>query len=1048
MKPNTRVLTGAGLTIAAIVGQAIGQPTVDGRRDPGEYGAPLAVQKSSVIDFEAAPRVRICAQSDQSNIGGKGEFATAGTQSAPDDSDPALVTRGVEIAIRLADLPGGGSGFPGNMIKIAGFISGGDYLSNQVIGGLDGDPGNLTSNVRNLNFETGHSGKQYIAVSTVTRSSTAPTIDGMKSGSEPYGPRAPQTNVGTEFGNNSVNPPAKNAANGSEIDGVYAYIWDNGTAANPNDDVLVFFMAGNLEPNFNRLNLFIDCAAGGQNTLRRDNSSQGFNALIRWGENSDGTNTQAPADIGPGLTFDADCSPDIWLSINHGNGGPASTNAAREGYCDSALLATGGGGAGTFFGPATIALAAGAPASGMVVGGVSADAVRFEIDNTNSAGAAAVAPNDGGVGGRVNLPGGGSQPDTTSPATVTTGVELKVDLLGAGWDGVSPVKVAGIIVGFNWDYMSNQAIGGLTMSGSDPGNLGFPAKDVDFNLWDGNQYVTVAVPGVIPAAPAGNAIDGKVNSSAGEQSAYGAALWTNTTNASAFGNSVGPANIDRSTGSELNAVYGYIALDPSNSNKPTLYVTATGNLHDFNKLILFFDTDPAEGQNDIRGDNAAVGNINGGLGGPDGFTFDTGFTADYAIAYEIGYNNDLMQAEHYVNALQLLTTGGGFGGLVGGGAKVGTGTPVCGEIIARVGFGNNDLTPLNENTFDRTVIANGSELDAVYMTVDVGGGTVYFFLAGNLEPNLTSVELFFDTVGASGQNTLIYSDKDSQDPLYNGNPNVDFGALNRMGGPVFDDMMVQLNPGMTFDAGFEPDYYFSFRMGDFVQLGVIPGDGAANIYGNWARLRTVSDPIGPMPTDASRYLGVAINDSLGSSPSFEAGDTFEPINAAAINNKNTGGVGGGNTHLCTDGTATDPATVNRGIELALDLADLNWDGVSPVKFQIFINGFGHGNVSNQILQFGCTNDLGEPRNVNFGAIPGVQYITWPTPTAAPGACTLVGDANGDGDVNFDDINSSIANWLANYAPGTGPGDANGDGIVNFDDVNTIIANWLASAGCN
>ncbi len=86
--------------------------------------------------------------------------------------------------------------------------------------------------------------------------------------------------------------------------------------------------------------------------------------------------------------------------------------------------------------------------------------------------------------------------------------------------------------------------------------------------------------------------------------------------------------------------------------------------------------------------------------------------------------------------------------------------------------------------------------------------------------------------------------------------------------------------------------------------------------------------------------------------------------------------------------------------------------------------------------------------MNFGAIPGVQYITWPTPTAAPAGCTLVGDANGDGDVNFNDINSSIANWLANYAPNTGPGDANGDGVVNFDDINTIIANWLASAGCN
>src|SRR5690606_4506882 len=176
---------------------------------------------------------------------------------------------------------------------------------------------------------------------------------------------------------------------------------------------------------------------------------------------------------------------------------------------------------------------AGTPATGMVAGGSSADAIQFEIDNSNSSGADAVAPNNGGVGGRANLPGGGSQADVTDPGTVTTGVEVKVDLFGAGWDGVSPVKVAGIIVGFNWDYMSNQAIGGLTMAGNtDPGNLGFPAKDVDFNLWDGDQFVTVTPSMSIPPAPVGAAIDGRLNSSAQEQGAYGAPLWVNTTNAS------------------------------------------------------------------------------------------------------------------------------------------------------------------------------------------------------------------------------------------------------------------------------------------------------------------------------------------------------------------------------------------------------------------------------------------------------------------------------------------------------------------------------------
>lgn len=55
-----------------------------------------------------------------------------------------------------------------------------------------------------------------------------------------------------------------------------------------------------------------------------------------------------------------------------------------------------------------------------------------------------------------------------------------------------------------------------------------------------------------------------------------------------------------------------------------------------------------------------------------------------------------------------------------------------------------------------------------------------------------------------------------------------------------------------------------------------------------------------------------------------------------------------------------------------------------------------------------------------------------------------GDANGDGTVNFEDINAVIANWLATYTPGTGPGDASNDSVVNFDDVNAVIANWLSS----
>ncbi|MEQ8844162.1 MAG: PQQ-binding-like beta-propeller repeat protein [Phycisphaerales bacterium] len=54
------------------------------------------------------------------------------------------------------------------------------------------------------------------------------------------------------------------------------------------------------------------------------------------------------------------------------------------------------------------------------------------------------------------------------------------------------------------------------------------------------------------------------------------------------------------------------------------------------------------------------------------------------------------------------------------------------------------------------------------------------------------------------------------------------------------------------------------------------------------------------------------------------------------------------------------------------------------------------------------------------------------------ALPVIGDSDGDGVVNFDDLNEVLTGW------GTaGPGDVNGDGTVNFDDLNLILTNWRA-----
>lgn len=52
--------------------------------------------------------------------------------------------------------------------------------------------------------------------------------------------------------------------------------------------------------------------------------------------------------------------------------------------------------------------------------------------------------------------------------------------------------------------------------------------------------------------------------------------------------------------------------------------------------------------------------------------------------------------------------------------------------------------------------------------------------------------------------------------------------------------------------------------------------------------------------------------------------------------------------------------------------------------------------------------------------------------------------SGDSIVDFSDILATLANFGANYAPGTGPGDANSDGVVDFNDVLAALANFGAS----
>jgi hypothetical protein len=62
-----------------------------------------------------------------------------------------------------------------------------------------------------------------------------------------------------------------------------------------------------------------------------------------------------------------------------------------------------------------------------------------------------------------------------------------------------------------------------------------------------------------------------------------------------------------------------------------------------------------------------------------------------------------------------------------------------------------------------------------------------------------------------------------------------------------------------------------------------------------------------------------------------------------------------------------------------------------------------------------------------------------TPTPCPG------DANGGGQVNFDDMTTVLANFGSTTAS-YGLGDADGSGQVNFDDMTTVLANFGTVCG--
>ena len=274
---NTSKLMSAA-ALFGIAGLAVAAPTVNGvNAEADGYGQPLYVNTANPTSF-----------------GDNQLVASVG--------DPELVTKGIEIRIPLADI-----GYTSGAIRFSLMVNGGNhgFLSNQVLASLPGNTANL-GNPAVVDFTT-IAGNQFISI-TPANATTAPVIDGTREAA--YGVNLAPGNARiqgnyTGFGDATHgNRSGRNGGpgnDGSEIDGFYV---------RRDATFLYVFIAGNLEDNGNKLELFIDSKAGGQNQLA--------------GLPGDFANMN-------GMKFDAGFDADYLYSFFcYGTTGPAVTNVGID----------------------------------------------------------------------------------------------------------------------------------------------------------------------------------------------------------------------------------------------------------------------------------------------------------------------------------------------------------------------------------------------------------------------------------------------------------------------------------------------------------------------------------------------------------------------------------------------------------------------------------------------------------------------------------------------------------------------------------------------
>ena len=241
------------------------------------------------------------------------------------------------------------------------------------------------------------------------------TVDGFRETSLYSTPLAVQT-VNTEFGDNF-----------SEWNAAYAYV---------NGGKLYLIFTGNLQNNFNKLEIFIDSKAGGSSTF----TSAG----------NDG------AGVMDGMKFDSTFAPDYHLIARRGAGildlDFANLATLTFTYHQNVFNGSDSG-------------------SGFTGTGINTRPIQVGYDGTNAGG----------------IVGGTGAADQLAASEVATGLELAIDLADLG-NPTGAFKVMLLQSNDSHNFVSNQSLGGLPAGF---GNLGDPANTKDFSTYAGDQFFAV-----------------------------------------------------------------------------------------------------------------------------------------------------------------------------------------------------------------------------------------------------------------------------------------------------------------------------------------------------------------------------------------------------------------------------------------------------------------------------------------------------------------------------------------------------------------------------